>query len=265
MIAGGTDLCLEFTQFLREFDVLIHTGRVPELLQVNETEATIEIGAAVTYSRCAGVLAAHYADIRELLERLGSLQIRNQGTIGGNVGNASPIGDMPPILIALDARLVLRCGDSTRELSVQDYFIGYKVTAQQPSEFIERIIVPRPAAGYAFRVYKISKRLEDDISASCGAFYLKVEAGHVLDARIAFGGMAEIPRRAAHCEQALIGQPWQPQTITAAMQALSSDFQPISDFRASADYRLAVSQNLLKRLYLELESAADPLRVTHYA
>ena len=265
LVAGGTDLSLEITQLLREFDVLIYTGRVPELLQVNTSANEIEIGAAVSYSACAETLCAHYPELRELLERLGSLQIRNQGTVGGNVDNASPIGDMPPVLIALGARLVLRCGDDTREIPVQDYFVSYKVTAQRPSEFIERIIVPRPVPGYEFRVYKISKRLEDDISSTCGAFSLKVEAGVVTDACIAFGGMAEIPCRASHCEQALIGQPWQEQTVTAAMLALGKDFQPISDFRASAQYRLSVSQNLIRRLYLELTHPDKAVRLGHYA
>ena len=265
LVAGGTDLSLEITQLLREFDVLIYTGRVPELLQVNTSANEIEIGAAVSYSACAETLCLHYPELRELLERLGSLQIRNQGTVGGNVANASPIGDMPPVLIALGARLVLRCGDDTREMPVQDYFVSYKVTAQQPSEFIERIIVPMPVPDYAFRVYKISKRLEDDISATCGAFYVKVQAGVVVDARIAFGGMAEIPRRASHCEQALIGQPWEEPAVDAAMLALGNDFQPISDFRASAQYRLSVSQNLLRRLYLELTHPGTAVRLDHYA
>lgn len=265
LIAGGTDLCLEFTQFLREFEVLIYTGRVREMLQVGETDASLEIGAAVTYSTCADTLVNYYPDLRELLERLGSLQIRNQGTIGGNVANASPIGDMPPVLIALGAQLLLRQGDQTRLLLAEDYFVNYKETVQQPSEFIESIVIPKPKAGYAFRVYKISKRLEDDISASCGAFYVKIDAGNVVDATIAFGGMAAIPKRASRCEEALIGQPWNEQTVAAAMTALADDFQPISDFRASADYRLTVSQNMIKRLYLELESPADQVRVTHYA
>ena len=264
LIAGGTDLSLESTQLLREFGTLIYTGRVAEMLQVEETDSAIEIGAAVTYSDCADALVRHYPDLAELLGRLGSLQIRNQGTLGGNVGNASPIGDMPPVLIALNAQLQLRRADQTRRLPVQDYFIGYKRTALQTAEFIERIIVPRPLAGYAFRVYKISKRLEDDISACCGAFHIKVEAQRVSDARIAFGGMAEIPARARHCERALIGQAWNEATIGAAMEALSDDFRPISDFRASAAYRLAVSQNLLKRLYWELTSSAQQVRVTHY-
>jgi xanthine dehydrogenase small subunit len=225
----------------------------------------LEIGAAVSYSMCADLLVTHYPDLRELLERLGSLQIRNQGTLGGNVANASPIGDMPPALIALGATLRLRCGDQSRLLPVQDYFIRYKVTAQQPSEFIESIILPLPQAGYEFRTYKISKRFEDDISATCGAFNIKIEAGTVADASIAFGGMAEIPARARHCEQALIGHPWNLQTVATAMLALASDFQPISDFRASRDYRLTVSQNMIKRLYLELETSAKQVRVTHYA
>ena len=265
LVAGGTDLCLEFTQFLREFDTLIYTGRVAEMLRVADTELAIEIGGAAPYSDCTQSLVRHYPDLGELLERLGSLQIRNQGTMAGNVANASPIADMPPVLIVLGAQLLLRCGDETRLLPVQDYYKSYKKTAQCVSEFIERIIVPKPKAGYEFRVYKISKRLEDDISATCGAFHVKIEAGKVSDVQIAFGGMAAIPARAGHCEQALIGQAWNLQTIELAMTALADDFQPISDFRASAEYRLSVSKNLLKRFYLELESSADQLRVTHYA
>ena len=265
LVAGGTDLCLEFTQFLREFNTLIYTGRVVEMLRVEETESAIEIGGAVSFSDCAEFLVRYYPDLEELLARLGSLQIRNQATIAGNVANASPIADMPPVLIVLDAQLVLRCGDETRLLPVRDYYKGYKETAQGESEFIERVIVPKPKAGYAFRVYKVSKRLEDDISATCGAFYLKMEGGVVSDARIAFGGMAAIPTRAGKCEQALIGQIWNEHTIEVAMAALAEDFLPISDFRASAEYRLSVSQNLLKRFYLELESSAGQLRVTHYA
>jgi xanthine dehydrogenase small subunit len=265
LLAGGTDLCLEFTQFLREFDTLVYTGRVAEMLTVRETASAIEIGAAVTYSHCTEVLVSHFPDMSELLERLGSLQIRNQGTVGGNIGNASPIGDMPPVLIALGADLVLRCGKETRVVPLQDYYLGYKQTVQRESEFIERIILPLPEAGYDFRVYKISKRLEDDISATCIALCVKVEAGVVSDARIALGGMAAIPARATNCERALRGQPWNEGTIEQAMAALAQDFNPISDFRASADYRLTVSQNLVKRFYLELQSSAQELRVTHYA
>ncbi len=265
LVVGGTDLSLEFTQFLREFEVLIYTGRVKEMLAVNDVDDAIEIGAAVSYSDCQAALIAQYPDLHELIERLGSRQIRNQGTLGGNIGNASPIGDMPPVLIALDAQLVLRKGDSTRTIAVADYFVSYKKTVQQPSEFIERIIVPKARPGYLFKAYKISKRLEDDITATLGVFYIKLEDSVVTDARVAFGGMAEIPKRAASCEQALQGQRWTAETIAAAMAALDNDFSPISDFRASAEYRMQTSKNLLQRLYLETESSAGQVRVTHYA
>ncbi len=246
-------------------DVLIYTGRVVEMLQVGETDSEFEIGAAVTFSQCHDILVQHYPDLRELLERLGSLQIRNQGTLGGNVGNASPIGDMPPVLIALGADLVLRCGEQSRRISVQDYYLSYKKTAQQESEFIERIIVPKPQPGYRFRAYKISKRLEDDISATCAAISVCLDGDTVSDVRIAFGGMAEIPARALHCEQALLGQSWSRATIDEAIQSLAKDYTPISDFRASADYRLQVSQGLLERFYLESNLSSEQLRVTHYA
>ena len=265
LVIGGTDLSLEFTQFLRECDVLIYTGRVKELLAVNDVGDAIEIGAAVSYSNCEAVLVEQYPDLHELIERLGSRQIRNQGSLGGNVGNASPIGDMPPVLIALDARLVLRKGNTTRTIAVADYFVSYKKTLQQTSEFIERIIVPKAKPGYLFKAYKISKRLEDDITATLGVFYIKLEDSVVIDVRIAFGGMAEIPERANRCEQTLQGQRWNAETIAAGMAALDDDFSPISDFRASANYRMQVSKNLLQRLYLETESNAGQVRVTHYA
>ena len=265
LLAGGTDLCLEFTQFLRDAQILIHTGRVKDLATVELNDQSLVLGAAVTYSHAADQLIALYPDLKELIERLGSLQVRNQATIAGNIGNASPIGDMPPVLIALGAELVLRKGDERRTISIEDYFIKYKVTSLQTSEFIERIIIPRPDPLADFKAYKISKRLEDDISATCGAFSIKIDKGVVSAIKIAFGGMAEIPKRAKHCEQALLNQPWNSQSIERAMFELKKDFAPISDFRASADYRLDVSKNMLRRLYLELESDCQTIRVTEYA
>ena len=265
LLAGGTDLCLEFTQFLRDAKILIHTGRASDLAQIKLSEENIELGAAVTYSQAANYLIKLYPDLKELIERLGSLQVRNQATIAGNIGNASPIGDMPPVLIALGAELVLRKGKTTRVVSVEDYFIKYKVTALQTSEFIEKIIIPRPQPNAQFKAYKISKRLEDDISATCGAFKIQIEDGHVAQIAIAFGGMAEIPKRASHCEQALINTAWNEQTLNLAIDAMAKDFTPISDFRASAEYRLSVSQNMLRRLFLETQEGTQALRITHYA
>jgi len=265
LIAGGTDLSLEFTQFLRNIDVLIYTGRAEGLDTVAETESQIDIGSAATYSKAKNLLVQYFPDLEELIERLGSRQIRNQGTIGGNVGNASPIGDMPPVLIALGAQLVLRKGDTTRIIDVADYFLKYKVTSQKTSEFIERILIPKPKGKEKFRVYKISKRMEDDISASCGAFNIEIENGLVKHVVIAYGGMAEIPKRATHCEKYLLNKVWSEQTIQVAMTELAKDFSPISDFRSSAEYRLLVSQNFLQRLFLELNSSHDTLRVSQYA
>lgn len=265
LLAGGTDLCLEFTQFLRDAKVLIHTGRTVDMSNVTLTEKNLELGASVTYSQAADQLIALYPDLKELIERLGSLQVRNQATIAGNIGNASPIGDMPPVLIALGASLVLRKGESTRKVAVEDYFVKYKVTVLETSEFIEKIIIPRPDSDYQFKAYKISKRLEDDISATCGAFNIRVNDGFVTDIAIAFGGMAEIPKRASHCEQALLNQPWTEQTLERAMDEMTKDFTPISDFRASAEYRLSVSQNMLRRLFLETQQDIQTIRITQYA
>lgn len=156
----------------------------------------------------------------------------------------------------------------TREIALEDFFKDYKVTALQPSEFIQTIRIPKPQPDKAFKAYKISKRFDDDISAVCGAFRLTFDGETVTEARIAFGGMAAIPARARHCEQALVGQPLSATTIQAAMKALESDFSPISDFRATKEYRTETAANLLYRMFTELSYAADgkmiETRVIHY-
>lgn len=264
LLAGGTDLCLEMTQYLQELDVLLCTGRVRELLQLDDTGNALEIGAAVTYSDCEQVIVEQYPDLRELMERLGSRQVRNQGTLGGNIANASPIGDMLPFLIVIGADLVLRRGVEARTIAVEDFFVSYKKTALQPGEFIEHIVLPKARRGYLFRAYKISKRLGEDISVTCGAFHMKIEEGIVRDVKIAFGGMAGIPQRAKRSEAALRNQPWTQDTVDTAMTRLEDDFTPISDFRASADYRMHAAKNLLQRLFLENDSHPEELRVTYH-
>ncbi|WP_313025048.1 xanthine dehydrogenase small subunit [Pseudomonas lopnurensis] len=264
LLAGGTDLALEVTQFHRALPVMIHVGQIAEMKKVEITDSRIEIGAATPLTDCYAALASEYPDFGELLQRFASLQIRNQGTLGGNIGNASPIGDSPPLLIALGAQLLLRKGTASRTLALQDYFIDYKVTAREPGEFIEKIIVPRAQPGRIFRAYKVSKRLDDDISAVCAAFDLKIDQGVVSDARIAFGGMAAIPKRAAACEATLDGAPWNQQTVERACEALAEDFTPLTDFRASREYRLLVAQNLLRKCFLEQQAAKTETRVTAY-
>ncbi|QEY64041.1 xanthine dehydrogenase small subunit [Metapseudomonas lalkuanensis] len=264
LLAGGTDLALEVTQFHRELPVMIYVGHIDAMKRIEQNGDYIEIGAATPLSDCYETLSQEYPDFGELLHRFASLQIRNQGTLGGNIGNASPIGDAPPLLIALGAEIVLRKGNQTRILPLDEYFLDYKVTARQESEFIEKVRVPRARNNQTFRAYKVSKRLDDDISAVCAAFNLVIENGQVRKARVAFGGMAGIPKRASACEQALIGSAWYPGTVERACEALARDFTPLSDFRASKEYRLLTAQNLLRKFFLELQSPEVETRVTAY-
>ncbi len=266
LVAGATDLHLEITQQLQSIDLLVYTGKVPELQVLEEADGVLHIGAAVTYAAAHDALCRHFPDLEELLARLGSRQIRNQGTLGGNIGTASPIGDIPPFLLAVDAQLRLRARRGSRDLPIADFFLDYRRTALEPGECIERILVPLPTPGDQLRAYKISKRLDDDISALCGVFSLCIEAGEVRQARVAFGGMAAIPARAPACERALLDQPWTLQTAIDAGAALSADFQPIDDLRASAAYRLDAAAGLLQRLYYDtVDTGIGPVRVTQYA
>jgi len=264
LLAGGTDLALEVTQFHKTLPVMIYVGHVAELKRIDKTSSHLEIGAATPLTDCYGALNEEYPDFGALLHRFASLQIRNQGTLGGNIGNASPIGDSPPLLIALNAQIVLRQGDRQRTMALEDYFIDYRITARQDSEFIEKILVPRASSEWTFRAYKVSKRLDDDISAVCAAFNLNIENGVVGGVRIAFGGMAAIPKRARACEAALLGKPWNQASIERACQALAEDFSPLTDFRASKEYRLLTAQNLLRKYFIEQQSPYIETRVTAY-
>lgn len=256
LVAGATDLGLEWTQSLNMPRVLIDTCRVAELRVIRETPQSLFLGGAVTYSRAQPLLTEHFPAFAQLLERLGSLQIRNRGTLGGNVANASPIGDCPPVLLALDARLHLRSLKGERTVPVSGFFTGYRTTVLQPGEFIESLELPKLGAGEDLKVYKISKRFDDDISAVCLALWLKREGERVVDVRIGCGGMAATPARALQAEQALRGRPLEEGSVEVAKAALAQDFTPLDDVRASAAYRLAVAGNLLLRALLELRGEA---------
>jgi xanthine dehydrogenase small subunit len=261
IVAGATDVGLWVTKHLRVLDPVVHIGRVRELLQVVDTGEVLEIGAGVTYADARAALAALYPDMGELLRRLGGEQVRNVGTIGGNIANGSPIGDSPPALIAIGARLVLRRGEEQRTLALEDFFLDYGRQDRKPSEFVERIVVPKPAPDLRFRAYKVSKRFDQDISSVLGAFALQLEGGKVKSARIAYGGMAATPKRARQVEAALEGKPWTEATIEAAMRALEQDFAPIDDWRASAVYRMAAARNLLRRLHIETTDHEEETRL----
>jgi xanthine dehydrogenase small subunit len=192
-----------------------------------------------------------------LIRRIGSRQIRERGTIGGNVANASPIGDMPPLLLALDAVLILASTEGVRRLPVEQFFQGYRTTALLAGEVLAAIEIPRPSGDTRLGVYKVSKRFDQDISAVCAAFALRLEGGRVASMRIAYGGMAAIPRRATTAEDALTGNLWTVDAIRAAMAEVDAAFTPLSDMRASADYRKLVARNLLLKFYLEHPAEAE--------
>ena len=264
LLAGGTDLALEITQRHRALPLLIDLGRVAELQRIAVDATHIEIGAALPLSDCAALLAAEYPDFGALLARFASRQIRNRASLGGNLANASPVGDTPPLLLALGAELRLRCGARRRTLALDEFFRAYRTTALERGEFIESIRVPR-AAGRVLRAYKVSKRLDDDISAVCAAFCLHFDAGVLGEVRIAFGGMAAIPQRARLCEQALLGTPADAAAIERACAALAQEFRPLDDLRASAAYRLRVAHNLLRKCFIELQQPTVASRVYDHA
>jgi len=251
ILAGGTDVGLWVTKQHKELSVIIYTGAVAVLKETRESGESIEIGAGVSVSDGMKILAKYYPDMGELYRRFASVQIRNSGTIGGNIANGSPIGDSPPALIAAGASLVLRKGEVERTIPLEDYFVEYGKQDRAPGEFVARIIVPKPAENCRFRAYKISKRFDQDISAVCGAFGLTIVDGIVEGARIAFGGMAATPKRATATEAALVGKAWTVEAVEAAMEAMREDYAPISDMRASAGYRMQVAQNLLMKAFLE--------------
>ncbi|HET9599164.1 MAG TPA: xanthine dehydrogenase small subunit [Anaeromyxobacteraceae bacterium] len=261
LLAGGTDVGLWVTKAHRALETVVHLGEVEELRRLDEHPDRIEIGAAVSYADAHAALAALHPDLGELVRRIGSVQIRNLGTIGGNVANASPVGDMPPALLALGARLVLRQGSERREVPLDAFFLGYRKTALRPGELVERVVVPRLAPARLFRIYKVSKRFDQDISAVCGAFSVELEGGRVREARVAYGGMAAVPKRARACEAALAGRPWTAASVAAALPALDADFSPIGDMRASAAYRRLVARNLLLKFQLETSGRPVAARV----
>ena len=261
LVAGATDIGLWVTKQNRRLDSVIYLGAVEELKHIESYDNSLHIGATVTYTDATTALTALYPGFLSLLERLGASQVRNAGTIGGNIANGSPIGDMPPALIALGSRLELHSKQGQRTINLEDYFISYGQQDLEAGECIVKIILPVPQENQLFATYKISKRFEQDISAVCGAFSLQLENDVINNVRICFGGMAATPKRASQCENVLIGRPWNRESIDNAMQALCEDYTPLTDMRASASYRMRVAQNLLLRFFLEHTSTPYPVRL----
>ncbi|MGL5363888.1 MAG: xanthine dehydrogenase small subunit [Bosea sp. (in: a-proteobacteria)] len=262
LVAGATEIGLWVTKGLRQPETCISLGAVTELAQITRDARGVTLGAMVNHVEARQALRQLSPQIDEMMRRFGGEQVRNAGTIGGNIANGSPIGDWPPVLIALDATLILRRGTERRELPVEDFFLAYRSQDLRPGEFIEAVLVP-PQPVFAFiHVSKVSKRFDEDISAVCGAFRLVLDAdGIVIEARLAYGGMAGTPKRAAAAEAALVGKHWNEASVEAAISALPSDFTPLSDMRATAPYRMLVAGNLLRRFLIETTAPDTATRV----
>jgi xanthine dehydrogenase small subunit len=250
LIAGATDVGLWVTKQFRDLGPVAFLNGCADMARIEATGEHLHIGAMVTISDLWEAMKPLHPSFAELLRRYASVQVRNAATIGGNIANGSPIGDGPPALIALGATLHLRQGDSRRDMALEDFFLDYRKQDRRPGEFVTGVTIPAHAP--ALRCYKISKRFDQDISALCGCFNVTVTDGHVTQARIAFGGMAGTPKRARAVEGALIGQPWTLGTITAVLPAFAQDYTPLSDMRASAEYRLTTAANLLLRYFHDL-------------
>jgi xanthine dehydrogenase small subunit len=306
LVAGATDVGLWVTKGMRRLDPVIHLGRIEALREIVDEGEHLRIGAMANHVDVRRALSKISPQLDELMRRFGGEQVRNAGTIGGNIANGSPIGDLPPALIALGARLVLaraatlsphpeepRSGVSKdapggswtagasfetqaspapqdegpdgitrRTIPLEDFFLAYRKQDRRNGEFVEAVLVPRLPPDALLHVSKISKRFDEDISALCGAFLLRRDAeDRITDARLAYGGMAGVPKRAMAAEAALVGQSWDEHAVAAAIAALAEDFQPLTDMRASADYRLKVAGNLLRRFLIETTQPAVNTRV----
>jgi xanthine dehydrogenase small subunit len=254
LIAGATDVGLWVTKQFRDLGDVAFLGQCADLRGVSETEAEIRFGAMTSMNEVEQAIAPYHPSFATMIRRYGSVQVRNAATIGGNIANGSPIGDGPPALIALGATLHLRCGDKRRAIPLEDFFIAYGKQDRAAGEFVEAISLPKQPDTLA--CYKLSKRFDQDISAVCGCLSITREGGMITAARLAYGGMAGTPKRASAAEAAMIGQQFNEATMQAAMTAMASDFQPLSDMRASAAYRLKTAQNMILRYFHAAQGSA---------
>ena len=257
LMAGATDLGLLASRARAPPKLVIHVAHVAEFTAIVDGKEEITIGAAVPYARAMPTLIAAFPALRAYLARLGSRQIRTLGTIGGNIGTASPIGDMPPVLLALQTRLTLVSMRGTREVLLDDFFLDYRKTALASDEVIQSLTMRRLGPGDVFFSDKVSKRRDQDISTVAAAYRLRLKDGKIEEARLAFGGMAAIPKRAAHVEALMMKDG----RIAAAASELPKDFQPIDDWRGTGAYRLEVAANLLRRLALRIAEPEQAVEV----
>jgi len=257
LVAGATDVGLWVTKGLKHLGPVISVMAVPELQTVRDENGDLFLGAALPLTDAFRVLVGRYPALADWADRFASPPVRNAGTLGGNVANGSPIGDSTPVLLALGASVILRLGASSREVPLEQFFLGYQKTDRRPGEVLVALRIPADTPGASFRAWKVSKRRDQDISAVSAAFWLVQTGGLVTGARLAFGGMAAVPARAPRAEEALRGRPFDREALEAAREALVLDFTPLTDGRASANYRSVVAANLLTRFQDEVSAVGD--------
>ena len=251
LLSGGTDLSLVVTKERKDIDSIIYMNSISELNYIKNNNKYIEVGARTPLSEFENYIEKYYSDFTSVLKRYGSVQIRNTATIAGNIATASPIGDTLPLLLSLDAKVVLKSIKKIKIIPLSSFFIDYRKTRLKAGQFIDSIRIPLFPKNI-FKAYKISKRFDDDISSVCASFNVQLINKKIKNIRIAYGGMASIPKRAKYCEKILLNSHINEQVINKAKKALEQDFKPISDMRASAKYRLIVAKNLLHKCFLEI-------------
>ena len=249
---GGTDLSLNITKERKDINNIISINSIKELKFIKEKNNTIEVGAATSLGEFELFIKKYYPDFNSILKRYGSVQIRNVGTIAGNIATASPIGDTLPLLLSLDAKIVLQKMSKKTILPITKFFVSYRKTRLKKGQFIHSIIIPIFKKNI-FKAYKISKRVDDDISSVCASFNLKIINKKIKSVKIAYGGMASIPKRAINCEKILTNSSLSEESFKKAMKNLEKDFRPIDDVRASKDYRMEVAKNLLMKCFIEIK------------
>jgi len=250
-LSGGTDLSLIVTKERKDINSIIYMNSISELDYIKNNNKFIEVGASTSLTKFENYIQKHYADFTAILKRYGSVQIRNIATIAGNIATASPIGDTLPLLLSLDAKLVLRSVKKIKIVPLNNFFVGYRKTKLKRGQFIESIRIPLFPKNI-FKAYKVSKRFDDDISSVCASFNLEIINKKIKNIKIAYGGMSSMPKRAKSCEEILSGSLVTEQNINKAKAALERDFKPINDTRASSKYRMIVAKNLLDKCFIEV-------------
>ncbi len=253
ILSGGTDLSLEVTKFRKEIKTIISLNSVKKLNFIKKNRNLLEIGATTSLFEFQNIIKNYFLDFHDILKRYGSLQIRNVGTVAGNIATASPIGDTLPLLLTLDAKIVVQGKNQKKIFSLSEFFISYRKTKLKKGEFIYSIKIPINKDNI-FKAYKISKRFDDDISSVCGSFSFLIKKNKITKAAIAYGGMSAIPKRASAIEKKLINSEFTENSFSNAIDLINKDFSPLDDMRASSEYRLAVAKNLLLKAFYEIKN-----------